>query len=379
MRASPVSMPETRNASKRTQNERKQSSKTKENVDGWRDHESSEDETIFVEDSGETDDSNSEVEKENTTARAKSKHKAKKQGNLKEQTKEKATSGIPTKQPITKGATVRRSNTKTKDTPVEGSGLCTIFFYVALAISVVALAVFTADYLPEEIRPEFLDKINTDDNFNYSKIFKSRIKEIQKLFPNQTERFWRIVRARSLAHLRNKKPVQPLVILLGAPPSAHAVVNCLAKKLAWCLDPNVSSSNFIDGTKYNKEDGHNTKKILDDELMDIFQRGVRSALVMHLEQLPPPSPLLFYKYCDNDEAPYKHAGIIFTVYLPEEPNILLSPVEAEGSIEAFLSEVAWSKYPYESDSISALLSRIADTVALVSHESDDIVQTVCNV
>ena len=384
MRASPIRMSGKERQRKGKQLKKKESPKSKESVEGYRDHDTSGDETIEVEDSSETDtidDSNNDKQKENTVDYAKCRNKTtKSQDNSRSQTTQQPTSGSLIKQPskFTQGANVPKSASKTDNIPVKRSGLCTVFCYAGLAILVVALAVFIADYLPEEIRPGFLDMTNTDDKFNYAKIFENRIKEIQELFPNQTERFWKIVRSRSLAHLRNKKPSQPLVILLGAPPSAHAVVDSLAKKLAWCLDPNVSPTNFIDGTKYHRDDGDDTKKILDDELMDIFKKGVRSALVMHLEQLPPPSPLLFYKYCDNDEAPYKYAGIIFTVYLPQEPNVSLLPVEAEGTIETFLSEVAWSKYPYESDSISALLSRIADTVALVSHESDEVVQTVCD-
>ncbi|KXJ13831.1 Torsin-1A-interacting protein 2 [Exaiptasia diaphana] len=366
MRASPIRMS---GKGKQRKGKKKESPKTKENVEGYRDHDSCGDDTIEVEDSSETDivyDSNNDKQKENTDDHAKRRSKSTKlQDDSRLQTPQQTTSGSLIKQPTLKeGKNVPKRATKTDNIPVKRSVLCTVFGYAISGISVVALAVFIAYYWPEEIRPGFLDMTNSDDNFNYKKIFENRIKEIQELFPNQTERFWKIVRSRGLAHLRNKKPSQPLVFLLGAPPSAHAVVDCLAKKLAWCLDPNVSPSNFIDGAKYHKDDGDDTKKILDDELMDIFKKGVRSALVMHLEQLPPPSPLLFYKYCDNDEAPYKHAGIIFTVYLPQEPNVSLLPVEAEGTIETFLSDVAWSKYPYESDSISALLSRIADTVAL---------------
>ena len=63
-------------------------------------------------------------------------------------------------------------------------------------------------------------------------------------FTNQTDRFWKILRNRGLAHLRNTNPPQPLVLLLAAPPPAHDVVDCLATKLAEVLDPRATQENF---------------------------------------------------------------------------------------------------------------------------------------
>jgi len=68
-------------------------------------------------------------------------------------------------------------------------------------------------------------------------IFENKIKELQSSFTNQTDRFWRILKNRGLAHLNNASPSQPLVLLLAAPPAAHSTVDCFAKKLAEGLDP----------------------------------------------------------------------------------------------------------------------------------------------
>jgi len=272
-----------------------------------------------------------------------------------------------------------------KKVPGKGEGrsglysiFCSFIFAISLALAAVFILVVFKDYVPDELRPNFLNMKNPDDKFDYAKVFDNRLKVIRRQFPNQTDRFWKILKSRGLSHLRNRNPNQPLVILLGAPPSAHSVIDCIARRLAWSLDPEVDPSHFINGAKYSEGDGDEIKKILDEMLNRLFRKGVRSALVMHLELLPPPSPILFYSFCDNDNAPYKHAGMIFTVHLPAETDPSLTPVEAEGSIETYLAKVAWSKYPYESDSISALLSRIADTVALVSSESRDVVRSECS-
>ena len=47
--------------------------------------------------------------------------------------------------------------------------------------------------------------------------FNKTIVELQSSFTNQTDRFWRILKNRGLAHLNNTSPPQPLVLLLAAP------------------------------------------------------------------------------------------------------------------------------------------------------------------
>ena len=163
---------------------------------------------------------------------------------------------------------------------------------------------------------------------------------------------------------------------MGAPPSAYTAVDCLAMTLAKSLDPHRKLLNVVNGDDYSQSDGHETKRILDTKLDELFRKGVRSVLVLRLDRLPPPSPLLFYSYCDSETAPYKHPAIIFTVHLPEEPSPSLQPVKAEGLVEKYLAEVVW--YQEDNDAIAALVSRITDTVALVNGEAEDVLRAQCN-
>ena len=203
--------------------------------------------------------------------------------------------------------------------------------------------------------------------FNFTKIFANKIVELQSSFTNQTDRFWRIIKNRGLAHLRNTSPPQPLVLLLAAPPAAHNIVECFARKLAEALDPKHKRMlATIDGREERSYPGEETKKKMDDLLIRRFEKGHRAALVHHLELLPPPSPLLFYSYCDDQNAPHKHVAIIFTVHLPTEPDASLEPKEAEGTVEKYLTDVVWAKE--DKDAVAALLSRVADTVALMNGE-----------
>ena len=197
--------------------------------------------------------------------------------------------------------------------------------------------------------------------------FNKTIVELQSSFTNQTDRFWRILKNRGLAHLNNTSPPQPLVLLLAAPPAAHGTVDCLARKLAAALDPRQERIlATIDGREERSYPGEETKKKMDDLLIRSFEKGHRAALVHHLELLPLPSPLLFYSYCDDQNAKHKHVAIIFTVHMPEEPDASLEPSEAEGTVEKYLTETVWAKE--DKDAVAALLSRVADTVALMNGE-----------
>ena len=226
---------------------------------------------------------------------------------------------------------------------------------LVVAFLLVILAILIAPEKPE--RKPFVLPI----------IFENKIKELQSSFTNQTDRFWRILKNRGLAHLNNPSPSQPLVLLLAAPPAAHSTVDCFAKKLAEGLDPEYKRMlATIDGREERSYPGEDTKKKMDDLLKRKFMDGHRAALVHHLELLPPPSPLLFYSYCDDQNAPHKHVAIIFTVHLSVEPDASLEPKEAEGTVEKYLADIVWAKE--DKDAVAALLSRVADTVALMNGE-----------
>ena len=233
-----------------------------------------------------------------------------------------------------------------------------ILLIVAFMLIIVAIMIWS----PE---PE----IETD--FDFPKIFANKIVELQSSFTNQTDRFWRILKNRGLAHLRNASPPQPLVLLLAATPAAHSTVECFARKLAEALDPKHKRMlATIDGREERNYPGEKAKKKMDDLLIRRFNNGHRAALIHHLELLPPPSPLLFYSYCDDQNAPNKHVAIIFTVHLPVEPDASLEPKEAEGTVEKYLADEVWGKE--DKDAIAALLSRVANTVALMNGESSSL-------
>ena len=272
----------------------------------------------------------------------------------------------------TDSGTAQSKPTCTKDlgTQSESAGLGSMVSSVGILLALAAVCIATAIYIAP---PE----TDMKSDFDLVKVFGNGVDRLQFSFTNQTERFWKILKNRGLAHLRNKDPLQPLVFLLAAPPPAHGWVDCLATKLAEKLDPRHKRNlAIIDGKKQKTNPPDETKKTMDIFLKEKFQEGHRVALIHHLELLPPPSPLLFYSYCDDQNAPHKHVAIIFTVHMPLEPSSSLSPKEAEGSLEKYLSDEVWAKD--EKDAIAALLSRIADTVVLMNGESSGSAKDLCS-
>ena len=215
-------------------------------------------------------------------------------------------------------------------------------------------------------------------NFDFAKIYELGLQRLEGRFKKQTPRFWKTLRNRGLAHLKRVQPTQPLVLMLGAPPSAHTWVSCFVKKLAKILDPEHENGlTVINGKDYISSVGDKAKEELDNTLKETLQSGHRAAVVCDLQLLPPPSPVLFHSYCDNDNAPYKHVAILFTVRLPHEPDPALDPVRREGLVEEFLSQVWSDERGYNIDAVSALLSRIADTVVVLNGEEEQDIETVC--
>ena len=261
---------------------------------------------------------------------------------------------------------IHSSNPSTKS-PSRYLSLMGIFIVTAMACIVVAI------YLGPP-------KNDMKPDFDLEKVFGNGLEELQLSFTNQTERFWKILRNRGKAHLRNKDPSQPLVFLLAAPPAAHEYVDCLAIKLAEMLDPSHKRNLArIDGEKEKGNHPEQTKKKMDDFLKKKIDARHRVVLIHHLELLPPPSPLLFHSYCDDQNAPYKELAIIFTVHMPVELSPSLLPKEAEGSAEKYLSDDVWAnKASVDKDAVAALLVRIADTVVLMNGETSGSARDFCS-
>ena len=69
---------------------------------------------------------------------------------------------------------------------------------------------------------------------------------------------------------------------------------------------------------------------LDNQLREAFEGDKPAAVIHRLEELPPSSSLIFYRYCDHENATFKHPLLAFTVLLPQDavgPEISINQVE----------------------------------------------------
>ena len=154
------------------------------------------------------------------------------------------------------------------------------------AFFIVIVAILLSPPVPPDPGP--------NPDFNFTKIFANKIVELQSSFTNQTDRFWRIIKNRGLAHLRSASPPQPLVLLLAAPPAAHSIVECFARKLAEALDPKHKRMlATIDGREERNYPGEKAKKKMDEFLIKILRKATERHLFINLSSSPYHHPCCF--------------------------------------------------------------------------------------
>ena len=220
---------------------------------------------------------------------------------------------------------------------------------------------------------------DTRTNADQAETFSKGLNLLRAALPEQNDRVWDILRTRGRAHLNNSPPLRPLVFLFAAPADGHDVASCLAIKLAGLIDPPSINKQLliINGSKYKSWKGNKAKLELDQLLKNFFLNGLKVAIIENLEVLPPTSPLLFYSYCDDENAPFKAVSIIFTVHLPWHFDSFVTPKENERRVETYLANEVWKSPLYEENAVGALLSRVADTVVLLHSEDKSVLAKVC--
>lgn len=114
---------------------------------------------------------------------------------------------------------------------------------------------------------------------------------------------------------------------------------------------------------------------LDNQLREAFEGDKPAAIIHRLEELQPSSTLIFYRYCDHENAAYKHPLLVFTVLLPQDhvgPEVSLQEVEEkvhDHIHKKFLvpdQSDAFDKM--DVDKLSGLWSRISHLILPVSME-----------
>lgn len=207
--------------------------------------------------------------------------------------------------------------------------------------------------------------------------FKTEITTLQILFPSQRSVLWVRSTKHLERHLQTVNPTEPVSLILTAGLKAERTLACLARSLATAYSASLNKSSIleIDGTTKTTQDSDQVKLDIDTALRKAFEGSESAAVVHRFEELPPGSTLIFYRYCDHENAAYKKVFLAFTVMLSVDDidtGTSLSAVEDmvhDQIKEKFVSSDKSAVFnEMDVDKLSGLWSRISHVILPVSAE-----------
>ncbi|XP_076135086.1 torsin-1A-interacting protein 1 isoform X1 [Alosa pseudoharengus] len=162
-------------------------------------------------------------------------------------------------------------------------------------------------------------------------VFSGRMTGLKQQFRSQRDEFWRRSSIHLQRHLQTAQPSEPVSLILTGGREAQRTLRCLAAGLASAFSTAVNGSLLeLDGASLADKDANQVKLDLDNQLKEAFEGDKPAAVIHRLEELPPSSTLIFYRYCDHENAAYKSPLLAFTVLLPQDavdPEVSLREVE----------------------------------------------------
>ncbi|XP_041696567.1 torsin-1A-interacting protein 2 isoform X2 [Coregonus clupeaformis] len=245
-------------------------------------------------------------------------------------------------------------------------------------VSKLMLAGFLAFLLAVAVNFFSSESLSEKTDFNRTEIFLREMKKVEAQFPGQRSELWRRSRIHLERHLQTAQPTEPVSLMLTAGRRGERTLHCLALRLANAVSSALNSSSIlhIDGASKTGQDSDQVKLDIDTQLRDAFEGDQPVAVVYRFEELPPGSTIIFYRYCDHENAAYKEALLIFTVLLGGEEELPaslgLSAVEEmvdDHLQDRFLSSDQPAAYDMmDLDKFSGLWSRISHLVLPVAAE-----------
>lgn len=212
---------------------------------------------------------------------------------------------------------------------------------------------------------------NIQENFN------ADMAALQLLYPSQRSVFWKRSIRHLQRHLQTVNPTEPVSLILTGGLKAERTLACLARSLATAYSVSLNNGSIleIDGTTRTAQDSDQVKLDIDTALRKAFDGNKSAAVVHRFEELPPGSTLIFYRYCDHENAAYKKVFLVFTVMLSVdkiETDSSLSAVEDmvhDQIKEKFVTSNKSTMFnQMDVDKLSGLWSRISHLILPVAAE-----------
>ncbi|XP_029988697.1 torsin-1A-interacting protein 2-like isoform X3 [Sphaeramia orbicularis] len=209
-----------------------------------------------------------------------------------------------------------------------------------------------------------------------SGIFIDRLSLLEAQFPSQRPDLWKRSKIHLQRHLETAQPTEPVSLILTAGLGAQRTLRCLANGLASAFSSALNASVLhIDGASKADQDSDEVKLDIDSQLRAAFEGDKPVAVIHRFEELPPGSTIIFYRYCDHENAAYKQVFLLFTVLLPQdEVEGQKNLKEVEEMVQDYVkerlvgNETAFNKM--DTDKYGGLWSRISHLILPVTSERE---------